>query len=115
MFKATFAFGLAVGLWAQTPEAVKLLEARCVGCHNGASKQSGLDLSKRETAIRGGDRGAGMVPGKAKESYLYQVLAHTAKPAMPKFGPKFTEAELAVVTAWIEDGAPWEVRAVSSA
>lgn len=115
MFRATFAFGLAVGLWAQTPEAVKLLEARCVGCHNGASKQSGLDLSKRETAIRGGDRGAGMVPGKAKESYLYQVLAHTAKPAMPKFGPKFTEAELAVVAAWIEDGAPWEVRAVSSA
>lgn len=97
-----------MGLYAQKPEALQLLETRCLGCHNAAGKQSGFDLSKRETALRGGDRGPGLVPGKAKESFLYQVLAHSAKPAMPKFGAKFTDAELALVAAWIDDGAPWE-------
>ncbi len=97
-----------MGLYAQKPEALQLLETRCLGCHNAAGKQSGFDLSKRETALRGGDRGPGFLPGKAKESFLYQVLAHSAKPAMPKFGAKFTDAELALVAAWIDDGAPWE-------
>jgi hypothetical protein len=106
--RAALLFGLSLGLYAQKPQAVQLLEARCLGCHNAAGKQSGFDLSNRETALRGGDRGPGLVPGKAKESFLYQVLAHTAKPAMPKFGAKFSEAELALVAGWIDDGAPWE-------
>ena len=108
MFKATLLLGFSLGLYAQKPAALTLLESRCLSCHNAAGKQSGFDLSKRETALRGGDRGPGFLPGRAKESYLYQVLAHTAKPAMPKFGPKFTEAELALVAAWIDEGAPWE-------
>jgi mono/diheme cytochrome c family protein len=95
-------------LYAQKPAALALLESRCLSCHNAASKQSGFDLSKRETALRGGDRGPGLAPGRARESYLYQVLAHTAKPAMPKFGPKFSEAELGLVAAWIDEGAPWD-------
>ena len=108
MFKATLLLGFSLGLYAQKPAALTLLETRCLSCHNAAGKQSGFDLSKRETALRGGDRGPGLIPGRAKESYLYQVLAHTAKPAMPKFGPKFTEAELALVAAWIDEGAAWE-------
>ncbi len=39
-------------------EAVKLLEARCVGCHNGATRQSGLDLSRRTTDDVGLDQDA---------------------------------------------------------
>lgn len=100
---------------AQSPPAVKLLETRCVGCHSPANKQSGLDLTNRDTAIRGGDRGPGLVPGKAKESFLYQVAAHTAKPAMPKFGAKLSEADLAVLAAWIDEGAPWQNAIATSA
>ncbi len=105
----------AMAQQAPTPPAMKLIETRCLGCHNPANKQSGLDLSKRETAIRGGDRGPGLVPGNAKESFLYQVIAQTTKPAMPKFGAKFSEADLAVIGAWINDGAPWEARLSSAA
>lgn len=108
MFKAALLLGFTLGLYAQKPEALQLLESRCLGCHHTAGKQSGFDLSKREAALRGGDRGPGLVPGQAKGSFLYQVLAHTAKPAMPKFGAKFTDAELALVAAWIDSGAPWE-------
>lgn len=95
--------------WAapEKPEAVALLEARCVGCHNAANRQSGLDLSTREAALRGGDRGPLLGSGPAKESFLYRVLAHTAKPAMPKFGARLTEPELTLVARWIEAGAPW--------
>ena len=97
----------AVTAFAQTPAALQLIETRCVGCHGPSNPQSGLDLTRREMALRGGDRGPAMVPGKAKESFLYQVLAQTAKPAMPKFGAKFTEAELAVMAEWIDAGAEW--------
>ena len=69
-------------LAADSP-AVVLLQKRCVGCHSGKTKQSGLDLTRRDLALRGGDRGPAITPGNAKESLLYQVLTHNAKPNMP--------------------------------
>ena len=115
LFSRTYLLLLAGLAEAQTPAAVRLLETRCVGCHNRQNQQSGLDLSRRESAIRGGDRGPGMVPGKSKESLLYQVVAQTAKPAMPKVGAKLSEAELALVADWIDQGALWEQPILSSA
>ncbi len=114
MFKlAHFALLTAVA-YGQTSPAVALLEKRCVGCHNSQTKQSGLDLTQRETALRGGDRGPGFVPGKSKESFLYQAITHQTKPAMPKFAAKLSDAEIATVAAWIDSGAPWGASPVSA-
>ena len=99
---------LLVGVtYAQTPPAVLLLEKRCVGCHNSETRQSGLDLTRRDLAIRGGDRGPAMVPGKSKESLLYQAIAHQTKPNMPKSAAKLSDSEIATVAAWIDQGVPW--------
>ena len=76
-----------------------------MACHTGKFKKSGLDLSTRELAIRGGDRGPGMVPGKAKESLIYRVASHLAEPHMPLQGPKLADAELRVLEEWIDNGA----------
>ena len=106
--KIPLALLLAVtGAFGQTHPALKLIESRCAGCHSGSGRQSGLDLSRRDLALRGGDRGPAIVPGKARESFLYRVLAHEAKPAMPKAGARFSETELATIAAWIDEGAPW--------
>ena len=60
----------AMSALTQTHPALKLLENRCGGCHNSATRQAGLDLSTRDAAVRGGDRGPAIVPGRATESLL---------------------------------------------
>jgi len=111
-FQCLLLVGVAYG---QAPAALPLLETRCAGCHNAQNKQSGLDLTRRETAVRGGDRGPGIVPGKSKESLLYLAIAHLAKPNMPKFAAKLSEVEIATVASWIDQGAPWGETLVSKA
>ena len=110
--------GTAAFAWAEKPRAISVLEQRCLGCHTGKFKKSGLDLSSRELAIRGGDRGPAIVPGKSKESLLLRVASHTAEPHMPLQSPKLAEAELAVLAEWIdagaEYGAPTKVAAASA-
>lgn len=109
MRRLLLALGAIAGsVWAQQPPAVALLEKRCVGCHSGASKQSGLDLSNRAMALRGGDRGPAIVPGKAADSLLYQVVTHAAKPHMPLQGAKLSDAEIKILADWINHDAPWQ-------
>jgi mono/diheme cytochrome c family protein len=38
-------------------EARDLVARRCLGCHGPKSKVAGLDLSTRETALKGGSKG----------------------------------------------------------
>ncbi len=94
--------------WTAPPEGVSILEKRCLGCHNGNVKKSGLDLSSRATLVRGGDRGPAVVPGNAKDSFLYQVITRAAEPHMPFKGARMPDAEIAAVAAWIDHGAQFE-------
>ena len=41
-----------------------ILEANCLGCHGSRQQQSGLRLDKRQNALRGGDYGAVIMPGR---------------------------------------------------
>ncbi len=93
---------------AEQPAAISILEKRCLGCHTGQSKKSGLDLSRRDLAIRGGDRGPAIVPGKSKESLLIKVASHTAEPHMPLKAGKLPDAELVALVEWIDQGANYE-------
>src|SRR5258708_36445021 len=58
---------------AQTA-ALSILDKNCSSCH-GAAQMSGLDLRQRETTLKGGKRGAAVVPGNAEASILYQAVA----------------------------------------
>src|SRR5580704_3785603 len=91
----------------QQPGAVSILGQRCMACHTGKFKKSGLDLSSRELAIRGGNRGPAIVPGKSKESLLYMLASHTAEPHMPLQSPKLSDDELAALAEWIDHGAEY--------
>jgi hypothetical protein len=99
---------LALLAAASQPEGLSILAKRCMPCHSGAAKQSGLDLSTRDLAIRGGTRGPAIVPGKAKESLLYRVASHAVEPHMPLKSPKLPDAELAALQSWIDQGAAYE-------
>ena len=80
-----------------------LLTGRCLACHSGAKPKGGLDLTRRESALRGGKGGAAVVPGRAAESLLWQRVDAGEMP--PRGG--LPAAEKAVLKGWIEAGAAW--------
>ena len=87
-------------------EVLPLLEKRCNKCHHADESQGGLDLSRVETIQRGGDElGAAIVSGKPELSPLIQVLTGQAEPAMPNEGVSLPEAEIALLSRWIQEGA----------
>jgi Protein of unknown function (DUF1553)/Protein of unknown function (DUF1549)/Planctomycete cytochrome C len=84
-----------------------VFEASCWKCHGGAVQLSKLDLRSRDSALKGGQRGPAIVPGKAAESRLYRVVAGIEKPAMPLDG-KLTADQISLIKDWIDRGALWE-------
>jgi hypothetical protein len=84
-----------------------IFEASCWKCHGGAVQLSKLDLRTRETALKGGERGADIAPGKAADSRLYRVVAGLEKPAMPLDG-KLTADQISKIKDWIDQGAAWD-------
>lgn len=112
---AIFGF-VAIGCVAQpTPVALKLIQQRCLACHQGPAKKSGLDLSTRELAVRGGDRGPAIVPGNAKESMLYRAAGHLAHPHMPPSQPKLSDENLKLIAEWIDSGADYGAATAAAA
>ena len=84
-----------------------ILETRCLKCHGGAMQLAKLDLRSREAALKGGEKGPSIVPGKPELSSLYKRAAGTEKPAMPMDG-KLSAAEVDLLKRWIEQDAKWD-------
>ncbi len=76
-----------------------LFEPRCTSCHGAAVQTAGLNLSSFDTALSGGNRGPGIVPGDAAASVIVQIMEGGGHPA------QLSEAELAHLVAWIDGGA----------
>lgn len=83
-----------------------LLQKYCVSCHGGETVESGLRADFGSLLLEGGDRGAAIVPGDAAKSPLYLVLIGQGDVAqMPFELPKFSDAQIALVKNWIDQGA----------
>lgn len=80
-----------------------LLIAKCVGCHSGSDSKAGLDLTRQEKLLAGGESGAALVPSKPDQSLIWQRVAADEMP--PKH--PLTAAEKNVLQQWIKDGAAW--------
>ena len=91
-----------------------IMERSCWNCHGEAAQLSDLDLRTRESAIEGGTRGPAIIPGQAENSRLYRAVAGLDDPPMPMSGDPLTDAEVASVRAWINDGAPWDTAGVTT-
>lgn len=84
-----------------------ILAENCLSCH-GAAQMSGLDLRQREALLKGGTRGPALVPGKAEDSLLFQVAAHSGELRMPPESPRLPQEKLDLIRQWIDTGAVWE-------
>jgi len=90
-------------------EIKPLLEARCYNCHQGSKAQGGLRLNELASALQGGESdGPAVVPYKPDASaLLHRVRNADADLAMPPAGDPLTPQEIALLEAWIEQGANW--------
>ena len=88
-------------------QILPILAARCQSCHNHALKLSGLNLESSAGMNAGGVHGPVVVAGNAQQSPLYRRVARMEKPFMPMEGEALSEAEVALLKRWIEQGAVW--------
>lgn len=87
-----------------------ILEAACVHCHTDKSDKGGLNLSTFDLAVKGGDNGTSLVPGKPSESPLYTttILGEDEDEVMPpKKEGLLPPAQTELLKKWIEQGAAW--------
>jgi mono/diheme cytochrome c family protein len=85
-----------------------VLEARCVSCHGPAKQRGGFRLDRKSDALKGGDSGPAIRPGKSNNSPLLQRISSVVKSErMPPTGERLSNAQVAVLRAWIDQGALW--------
>ncbi len=83
-----------------------ILRTKCLFCHSGIRTEGNFDMATYEKLVKGGKRGAPIVPGNAAKSLLYGVSGKTVKPWMPlKSEEPLTPPELALLKLWIDQGA----------
>ena len=83
-----------------------IFQARCNSCHNADKAKGGLALETFGSTLQGGGSGKVVEPGDLEGSHLWQLVSHAEEPKMPPQSPKIPDAELAIIKAWIEAGAP---------
>ncbi len=85
-----------------------VLARNCYNCHSADNKaMGGLRVDDRNGLVGGGNRGPAVVPGRPGESLLLQAVRRThAKLKMPP-DSRLTDAEIADLARWIEEGAAW--------
>jgi hypothetical protein len=77
----------------------KVLKTRCGACHSGA-KMGGLDVTSYATLMLGGKDGAVIIPGDSAGSLLIEHQSTASHKG------KVPAADLALVSQWIDAGAP---------
>lgn len=85
-----------------------IFQAKCAACHGGFLPQGGLKLNSLKNTLKGGKNGKAVIPGNADDSLMVKqfYLPLTEKTHMPpKDVPQLTDAEIAVIKAWIDGGA----------
>ena len=91
-------------------EVVPILRKHCGECHTGDARQGGFSLNTREDLVAGGDSGTpGLIPGASATSELVaRITSDDPDYRMPSDGEPLPPEAVAVLKAWIDEGAPWE-------
>src|ERR1043166_10099222 len=83
-----------------------IFQATCWNCHGPKKEESGFRLDQRAAALKGGERGGDILPGKSGESLLIHAVSGLHDELkMPKKGEKLTSEQGGILRAWIDQGA----------
>lgn len=82
----------------------------CLTCHNHELDDAGISFENSATLLQ--ERTSGrraVVPGKPQQSALIRAIRHDGDVQMPP-GKKLSAHDIATLTKWIKQGAPWGTR-----
>ena len=90
-------------------EIAPILAARCLPCHGPEKQKSGYRLDVRSIALTGGETSAPNIhPGDSTTSPLVRFVSGIdADMRMPPKGEPLSDAEVALIRRWIDEGASW--------
>ena len=89
-----------------------MLSKHCLECHDTATAEAGLDLSRKTSAFQGGNSGLGLVTGNASASLIWQQVANGD---MPHDRAPLTETETSLLGQWIDEGVVWTLNRIDPA
>ncbi len=85
-----------------------ILAHACFSCHGADKQKADLRLDLKAAALKGGESGRVIVPGKSAESPLiHNVAGLNPEQLMPPKGERLTAAQIGLLRAWIDQGADW--------
>lgn len=95
-------------------EVRTILAHNCYKCHSGAKIEGDLRLDSKEHVFKGGESGAVILAGNPQKSELIRRinLPKDHKDVMPAKGKLLNKEEIALLSFWIEKGAPWPENAI---
>src|SRR5882672_4652328 len=88
-------------------EVRPILQANCQGCHQAAKAKGGYVMTEFKRLLAGGDtEGAAVVPKHPEKSAILKMITpQDGEVKMPKGKTPLMENDVAVIRAWIEQGA----------
>lgn len=89
-----------------------LLSRHCLECHDAATRKGELDLSRKSLALKGGETGLALIPGKSAESLIWQLVEADQ---MPRDRTPLSTDEKATLKKWLDDGASWSLQVIDPA
>jgi uncharacterized membrane protein/mono/diheme cytochrome c family protein len=97
-------------------EVRSILAHNCYSCHSATKTKGELRMDKKDLLFKGGKHGAILEAGHPEDSEIIRriMLPADDKEAMPTKGKRLTEKEVALLSFWIKQGAPWPTGAEKS-
>ncbi len=89
----------------------KIFSTKCYQCHGGkrpddsVTKRARIDLTTYKSIMAGGEDGPIIVAGKPEKSLLLDALKGHNAAQMPPRGKPLSKENIALIEAWIKDGA----------
>jgi mono/diheme cytochrome c family protein len=85
-----------------------ILERHCLECHGATRARGRLRLDRKAAAFKGGMTGPAVIAHKTDESLLLRrVRGLDGEDRMPLDEEPLTDAQIALLDAWVAQGAPW--------
>ena len=87
-------------------DVAPILQKNCFACHDAKKKKGKLEMTSYESFRKGGGRDDPIVPGKAKESLIIDLLTGKGAERMPPkdAGDPLKKEQIAIIAKWIDEG-----------
>lgn len=94
----------------------KILDAKCIQCHNTTKRKGELSLNSPEGILKGGENGSVLEIGNAMESNMFKslLLPLSDENHMPPEGkPQLTKDDIWLIEYWINNNADFQKKTVN--